>query len=58
MVPDIYDDDYANPDNVSIDEAIVDSEEDAERFMGVALDTDDEDPNDLDGDGDPDIYEV
>ncbi|MDR2799261.1 MAG: hypothetical protein LBB07_01385 [Bifidobacteriaceae bacterium] len=54
---DIYDELSETDENVSIDEALVDSPEDAERLMGVMIDSDDGDFGDADDDGDPDIFE-
>ncbi|MDR3116629.1 MAG: hypothetical protein LBT91_02180 [Bifidobacteriaceae bacterium] len=59
MQRDIYDDDQMNDENVSIGDALMDNEEDAERLLGVNIDSDDDyDPSDLDGDGDPDSLEI
>ncbi|MDR3152170.1 MAG: hypothetical protein LBT85_01725 [Bifidobacteriaceae bacterium] len=59
MRRDIYDDNLGSDENVSIEEALVDNEEDAERLLGITIDSDDDyDPLDPDGDGDFDSLEV
>ncbi|MDR2799215.1 MAG: hypothetical protein LBB07_01145 [Bifidobacteriaceae bacterium] len=54
---DVYDDINDTDDNVSIDEALVENAEDAERLLGITIDSDDGDLEDPDDDGDPDIFE-